>query len=548
MSTLNPSLHDLRQLCDDHGYKYDDVLARFLAHPASAPIPYVRDGVVSYLVTEQQATGIRDGQLDPELLIQPDDCDEAVPVFTTEEAAAELGLAKESFKWYLRRARGAKIPLPDVISFRMNGGAGRPRNGFTPQFMAAFRAWLEGLDKESAATAERATADVAPPETMETEVVYDGAGQPVAVKFAPAKPAPRADAPHLLGAADDTLQGLLNALARGGKSREELANLLDVSPRRLDGLLHELQLRGHRLSITSEDAAIDEVARPSDDFVRPAWDTRGSLYRLGIVSDVHACCYQTKILSLQAIYETFARRGCSLVVNAGDITHGTVNMHKEYKYDLALTKFEEQIGFLREFYPRVDGLETLMIAGNHDLSWMKDGIDFVEHLCATRNDLTYAGPINAFLEGPGGIPNFIMLYHPGDGTSYALSYKTQKIAEYVTYSLDNLVSADARDLKLPQIAVVGHYHKYVHHRGPDGGHYITAPASCGITGFQVAKHLINEMGALMFEFGIDDAGRIDEWSIRGYDVRGGGEVVYTRREKRRDRIFLTNHWKEVVRD
>lgn len=443
------------------------------------------------------------------------------------DAAEALGISKESFTLAVRRAQANGVQLP-AITIINSGNRGRPKYGYSNDFVDIIKKFIELPKTSSLFGVNAAYEPVAIGKSQYKTLVSN--------EFA---------SKRLLGKFDENLQTLLDMLTGAndyGVSKDELANKLDISPKMLSGMLTDLQNRGYNLSVTGESAALetnftaDYTSRSSVE-----WGSNGT-YKIGLVSDLHACCEYTKIKSIQSAYEQFEKQGVSIVFNAGDTTHGHVDMHGSYKYEIKLRNLENQLNHLVTDYPKIDGIQTFMIAGNHDLSWGRQGVDFIKLLSDRREDITYLGPTVAFVDGPDGIPNFVMLYHPKDGSGYALSYKTQKIAEYVTYALKGLTDDPDIPNIMPQIATIGHYHKYVHHKGPDGAHYITCPAMCGMTDFQKGKHLINEMGALMFEFGLNDKGKIDFWSIKGFDVGVGREVLYVEENYSSPRVSISGFW------
>ena len=115
-----------------------------------------------------------------------------------------------------------------------------------------------------------------------------------------------------------------------------------------------------------------------------------------------------------------------------------------------------QANYTIKHYPKFSGITTYFITGNHDLSFYKRAqIDIGEMISQKRPDLIYLGQEQADVRiGSKGKTVVMRLMHPGKGTSYAISYKSQKIAESLSGG------------EKPSILVIGHYHKaeYIFYR------------------------------------------------------------------------------------
>jgi len=87
-----------------------------------------------------------------------------------------------------------------------------------------------------------------------------------------------------------------------------------------------------------------------------------------------------------------------------------------------------------------------LISGNHDC-WFKksNGADIVSDVCDMIPNATYLGEHegNINLDGKGSLK----LWHGGDGNSYAISYRLQKVIESITGG------------EKPNVLIAGHTHK-----------------------------------------------------------------------------------------
>ena len=170
---------------------------------------------------------------------------------------------------------------------------------------------------------------------------------------------------------------------------------------------------------------------------------RGETYRLGIVSDTHAGSKYALRSCLVSAYEYFKEQRIEDVVHTGDLCDGE-KMYKGHEYELHKHGADSQMQYVLDIYPKVPGVTTHIIAGNHDASFLKNsGINVVEHISKQRDDFNYCGIQGAELLF--GSLSF-MLLHPKGGGSYSRSYRLQKICEQFPPE------------RKPHVALFGHWH------------------------------------------------------------------------------------------
>lgn len=306
-----------------------------------------------------------------------------------------------------------------------------------------------------------------------------------------------AAAPVVVGDDGDPVADLLDLL---GKRRDKGVSTSEASG--FDGALQELERRGYTLALLAGRIILEKSpeARTNEEAVRGIFDPTRQVHRFAVISDTHFGGFQAQPAFVRAILEEAARRNCSAVLHVGDHVDGPPSMHKGFEYELGLTQADEQVDFAVSIYQQSQ-VPILGIGGNHDGSFFKAaGLDVCRLMAERCEQFTYIGPISGWVAGPSGDENFIRLFHPGDGCSYALSYKDQKTAEFLALSNDKSPTG---------FHFTGHYHKMNHMRGPNGARYFLTPASCATTPFMRAKRLVNQSGAYFIEFTIDAAGRVD---------------------------------------
>jgi len=167
------------------------------------------------------------------------------------------------------------------------------------------------------------------------------------------------------------------------------------------------------------------------------------VFTVGIVADTHFCSIHEKINELHTFYAICKKEGIKYVLNAGDLVSGWGIYHGQ-ENEVHTFGAKNQAGYVIKNYPKVEGITTYFITGNHDMSWWnKSGIDVGELISEKRNDMIYLGQYEGNLE-LGGVK--FRLLHPDGGGSYALSYKAQKIAEQIPSG------------NKPHVLIFGHWH------------------------------------------------------------------------------------------
>jgi len=225
---------------------------------------------------------------------------------------------------------------------------------------------------------------------------------------------------------------------------------------------------------------------PLDVFDGDAWT------KIGLVSDTHLCCREERLDALNAQYDLFLREGIKDVFHAGNIVDGYVpRINGASVYE---TSIDGQALYCARNYPQRDGITTHFITGDdHEGWWQKEGFNFGAYLqmvCerAGRNDMVYIGHVEGDVELTCGEHKAIMkIQHPGGGSSYARSYKGQKMVE------------SFQGGEKPAILVQGHYHVsgYSFDRNV---HIVGMPGFKDQDMFTRKQHLRCEIGGVILEF------------------------------------------------
>jgi len=244
-------------------------------------------------------------------------------------------------------------------------------------------------------------------------------------------------------------------------------------------LINEMQERGY--FVTKAPKRQDYTFTPS------LTEFEGETIKVGIVSDTHLCSRYQQLTHLHSFYELCKKRGIEQIFHAGDITDGQ-SVYKGHEFELFLHGADAQVDYCVKNYPKVDGIKTIFVCGNHDEShWNKAGVDVGKAIAKRRKDMKYLGFHGAYI-ALNGNKKAIYLHHGAGGCAYARSYKIQKLIEQF--------SPDQK----PYMLFVGHYHVsnwLPMYRNVSAW---TLPCFQGQTSYLKRRGLYPELGGLIMEF------------------------------------------------
>jgi len=170
----------------------------------------------------------------------------------------------------------------------------------------------------------------------------------------------------------------------------------------------------------------------------------GKTYKFAAIGDTHLCSNHEMLDELKTFYEICKKEGVTDVYHCGDIVAGQ-KIFRGQEHQVHTFGAENQVDYFVKNYPKVDGITTHFITGNHDYIYYKiAGVDIGHMVEERREDMVYLGPFQADVMWKG--IKLIRLMHPDGGLSYARSYKLQKIIEQIPSG------------EKPRILLAGHYH------------------------------------------------------------------------------------------
>ena len=226
--------------------------------------------------------------------------------------------------------------------------------------------------------------------------------------------------------------------------------------------------------------------------VEASWDGT-KIIKFGLMGDTQFGSKYAQITYLHKFYELCADEGITDIYHTGDVTDG-LKMRVGHEYELYAVSADEMRDDVVKNYPKIDGITTHFITGNHDASLYKQvGYDIGQAIANQRDDMDYLGRDCAVVNLT---PNCTLeLRHPWDGTAYAISYKPQKMIE--------AMESDSK----PNILAIGHYHKaeYIFYRNV---HCFQTGCFQGQTPFTRGKGISVHLGGWIITIKVDKNGYI----------------------------------------
>lgn len=238
-----------------------------------------------------------------------------------------------------------------------------------------------------------------------------------------------------------TVEALL--AKRPSLTRQQVARALDSDPAAADGVMRDMAARGYNV----HDGVLSKQAGGQRSQVEHFY---GPEVRFGIVSDTHIGNHHSMGDELQEAYAVFKREGIERVYAPGNLLDGE-KTYRGQEYEISVMGADNVVANLARVWPRVPGITTFHVASStcHEGYYLKSAGLLIGKLIQTeRPDMVYLGLDEADVvlhDGPA--RPVLRIVHPGGGTSYAESYRPQKIVE--SYSGG----------EKPTVLVIGHYHK-----------------------------------------------------------------------------------------
>lgn len=217
----------------------------------------------------------------------------------------------------------------------------------------------------------------------------------------------------------------------------------------------------------------------------------------GLESDLHYGSMSERPDLEGEFLERCKSEGVETILNCGDMVDG-IDVYRGQNNYLKVWGYDAQVEHLAKVRPKIDGLTTKFITGNHDLKGLKQtGQDPGNRIAELRDDMEYLGQTARLIQLPENVT--IQLLHPGKGSAYAKSYHPQN---YVR---------DMRSARKPNALFWGHQHDLLYFLTRNV-HVIKAGTFQDETEFSIEKGFETTMGGCIVEYKIKD-GEFDNFKV-----------------------------------
>lgn len=221
----------------------------------------------------------------------------------------------------------------------------------------------------------------------------------------------------------------------------------------------------------------------------------GEVLTVGVLTDTHIGSKYTNVEYIYDAFREFEHNNVDMVVHCGDLTEGMYNNRPGHALECTDIGYERQLKAAIDIFSQYYHSPVYCISGNHDATYQKQsGANIVQHFCNEIDNATYLGHDEGDIHV--GDVN-IRLWHGQDGSSYAHSYRLQKIIESFTGG------------EKPHVLFAGHVHKSLYsydrhvHCVSAGAiqkqsRWMRSKRLPSHTGFYIVSMVINENGVGTF--------------------------------------------------
>jgi len=261
-------------------------------------------------------------------------------------------------------------------------------------------------------------------------------------------------------------------------------------------LIMELRLDGYNIEAWRENDVeyyqnirVLEINKKSYDHLY-----EGREIKIALVSDTHGGHKREALAELKEFYKYAVNAGVREFYHAGDISDGNYSNRQGHQYEVHKRGHDEQKDWIVEQYPKIKGVTTYFITGNHDATHMMNGgANIGKNVAAEREDMIYLGHNFAKIWLTEKVD--LNLFHPSDGSAYGVSLKAQKIVDTATGD------------KKCKILAVGHYHKmnWIYWKET---HAFIMPSFQHQTDFMAGRGLKSYVGGYILTIKVDKDGKM----------------------------------------
>lgn len=220
----------------------------------------------------------------------------------------------------------------------------------------------------------------------------------------------------------------------------------------------------------------------------------GTKFKFAHITDTHIGSTTFHEDIWDAVVKEINEQNVDAVFHTGDVVEGLSLKRMDAVYDLTHVGYEKQKEYAIEKLSMIKP-PIYAVSGNHDRYYLKSaGALIVEDIARSLEGFNYMGEdMGDYIIENGKRPITIRLWHGEDGSSYATSYRVQKIVESFT-------GGDK-----PNVLLMGHTHKQVY-LFDRHIHCLSGGAVCTQSNWMRSKRLANHTGFHIVEMEFNERG------------------------------------------
>lgn len=282
-------------------------------------------------------------------------------------------------------------------------------------------------------------------------------------------------------------------------SLTEISEILEISNLEVLGLVKELSQKGVNIVIQRKDDDIylynqGERDLTGENTYQFKTNSKNEFKFVAIADTRFGSKYQ-QLSILNDIYQKAYDNGYNNVILCGNISEGLYPLTNLYSEDNFLDDSLEQVKYIVENYPKVDGIKTYFITGPKDEKHLKNNkINIGKRISKERNDLIYLGHNSCNVEIDK--TKVLVISSPLQKT-YTVSYRPQQ-------HIDSFRSEDKPDILLfgGQLQMEKFTYRSVH--------CLSIPSVCATSRAMSDKRYANTIGAWYVTVKTDEYGNFLE--------------------------------------
>ena len=270
------------------------------------------------------------------------------------------------------------------------------------------------------------------------------------------------------------------------------------------GLIRDLREDGINISINQKDDDIylfNQGERElGKEYAYKFYTDNNNEFKFVAISDTRFGSKYQQLSVLNDIYQKAYEMGYNNVIHCGNLTEGLYKVTNKYSEDMFLADSLQQVDYITQYYPYVEGINTYFITGKKDEKHLTTNkINIGKRISDLREDMIYLGQNSCNTE----IDNTKMLLLSSSlQKTYTMSYRPQQ-------QIDSFRSEDKPDILLFGGLLQMDKLTYRNIR------CLSIPSVCATTREMNDRRFANTIGAWYITVKTDKYGNLD--SLRAMD-------------------------------